>query len=321
MKNTFNHPIIKRIRELIPPNVNLAEYLINELSVSRQSAYRKIKGEIPFSFDQIAALSQKLGFSMDEIAGEENSSYSLFRLYKNAHTTPEETFVHMLEQYHKALIKRISNTDSGIVIIMNRIYFLSGFFFENLFRFYFYKWVHSTSDVPLDYRFADVTLSPEIVSLCKKINELLPRVSNNTYIVDPDAFYNSLTEIQYYHRRGLIDEKELSEIKDDLIVMIDNTEKLIRKGMYTETGTTFEYYISALPIESNGVYLYYNKSRESHLWVYPTNYLYSNDACACDMHQNWINSLKKYCTLTTLSNEKLQSDYFKNQREFLNKML
>lgn len=99
------------------------------------------------------------------------------------------------------------------------------------------------------------------------------------------------------------------------------TEKIIRKGMYMNTGSTFDYYISLLPIESNSVYFWCNDIHESHFWIYPANYVYSDDKYACTVHKNWINSQKKFSILMTSSNEKLQSDYFKSQRKCLEEML
>lgn len=320
METNLNHLVIDRIQNLISPNLKLPEYLADILGISLQSAYRKIKGETPFNFDQVALLSEKLGFSMDELAELKNDDYSLFKLLKNPLHIPEEIFYSMLDRYYKTLVQRSQNTNSGIVLTMNKLFFLFGIPFENLFRFYYYKWMHLTSDVALDYSFSDVVLPQKIVDQYNKIHKYLPRVSNNTYILDPNILHNSLVDIQYYYRRKLIKKNELSAIKEELNLMIDLTEKIVRKGIYLETGSTFDYYISSLPIETNSVYFWCNDVHESHFWTYPANYVYSSDEYAADIHKSWINSIKKFCTLTTLSNEELQSDYFRSQRKCLEEM-
>lgn len=321
MNTNLNHLIIDKLQGIIPPNVKLPEFLANILGISLQSAYRKIKGETPFSFDQVTLLSQALNFSVDEIMELRNDNYSSFKLSKNPMLIPEKTFCNMLERYYEILIQRHNNKNSGIVMTMNRLFFLFGIPFRNLFRFFYYKWVHHTTDVTFDFSLSDVKLPHRVIDLCNKIEEYLPQVSNNTYILDPNILYNSLVDIQYYYRRKLIRNDEISDIKGELKAMIDMTEKIIRKGMYMNTGSTFDYYISLLPIESNSVYFWCNDIHESHFWIYPANYVYSDDKYACTVHKNWINSQKKFSILMTSSNEKLQSDYFKSQRKCLEEML
>lgn len=321
MNMNLNYLVINKVQSLITPNLKLPEFLADTLNISLQSTYRKIKGETSFNFEQVALLSQKLGFSMDEIIELENNVYSLFKLLKNPFTIPEDTFYNMLERYLNILILRSENKNSGIFMTMNRIFFLSGIPFKTLFRFYYYKWIHLTTDAPLDYRFSDAILPKRITALCNKIEEYLPLVSNNIYIIDPNVLSNSLVDIQYYYRRGLINDKEISAIKGELEGMVDMTENIVRKGMFLNTGSTYNYYISSLPIESNSVYFWCNDIQESHFWIYPANYVFSSEQYACSMHKNWINSLKKYSILTTMSNEELQSDYFKGQRKCLDEML
>ena len=321
MQTNSNNLLIDKIKDLLPPHIKLPEFLVNTLGISRQSAYRKINGEMTFSFEQVSLLSRELGFSMDEIAGLQNEDLSLFGLSKNIPPTPQVTFENMLERYYEILVKRYKNKNSGVIVAMNRLPFLLAIPYKNLFRFFYYKWTHRISDVSLDYNFSEVVLPQKIIDLCSRIEKYLPLVDNNTYIIDPNVFYNSLVEIQYYYRRKLIDEEGLSAIKDDLSAMIDMTEKVIRKGKHPEITTRFDYYLSKLPIENNSFYIWYNDTRESYFWIYPADYVSSKDPYACSIHQNWLESLKKFCALASQSNEELQSEYFRKHRQCLDEML
>ena len=320
MSDNLNVLIVKTLQNLLPVNIKLPEYLMESLDISKQSAYRKIKGEIPFSFDQIAKLSSELNFSIDEIVGSDNNKYSLYRLQK-ANSDPEKIFRQMLDRYLAALMIQYERKDSGIIQTMNRISFLSGIYFDNLFRFFYYRWRHQMSEVPLDYYFADVALPAETILLCTRIKEYLPIVNNNTYIFDYDTFKNTLIEIQYYHKRKLVNNEELSLIKKELHELINYTEVVIRNGKLPYSDAKFYYYISSVPIETNSVFFWYDGIEESHFLIYSANYIDSSNTYACELHKKWLASLKKYSVFTTNSNEELQSSYCKKLREYTEKLL
>lgn len=321
MPQDLNSFLIKKIQNTIAPNIKLAEFLVHELSISKQSAYRRIKGEIPFSFEQVSKLSLKLQFSMDEIVGSHNNDYSMFRLHTPAVINPEKLFLNMLEKYYELLQRQYRAKNSGTILIMNRIYYTSGIFFDYLFKFFYYKWMHQISDVPLDYNFSQVILPQEMMEILSKIKKFQSLVNNNTYIIDPNALSNSLSEIQYYYKRGLINEEEIQHIRNEIRTIIDITEDIVRKGILPETGSSFYYYISQLPIDANNLYFWYDDNIRSYFFVNQISTLNSNNQYACSLHKKWIDSLKKYSTLITHSNEMLQSQYFINQRKCLEEML
>jgi hypothetical protein len=63
---------ITNVISKFPSRIKPRDYLMAKLSISRESAYRRIKGTVPFSFDEILQISQDLGFSLDEIAGKKD---------------------------------------------------------------------------------------------------------------------------------------------------------------------------------------------------------------------------------------------------------
>ncbi len=46
---------------------------MNVLSLGKGAAYRRLSGEVPFSFEDVARISRKFGISLDKIVGESNS--------------------------------------------------------------------------------------------------------------------------------------------------------------------------------------------------------------------------------------------------------
>jgi hypothetical protein len=51
-----------KILDSIPKNIKPIEYLIKILDISKESAYRRLRGEIPFTFEEMSKLSLDLDF-------------------------------------------------------------------------------------------------------------------------------------------------------------------------------------------------------------------------------------------------------------------
>ena len=83
MKNGILNELISTMKERIPQDMNLANTLADILCMGKEAVYRRLRGEVSFTIDEVALLSQKLGISIDQIVGSQdrkstrlNSSHS-----------------------------------------------------------------------------------------------------------------------------------------------------------------------------------------------------------------------------------------------------
>lgn len=67
MKNYIVNELIAAMKERIPRGINLANYLTDALCMcmGKEAVYRRLRGEVAFTFDEIAMISCKLGISID----------------------------------------------------------------------------------------------------------------------------------------------------------------------------------------------------------------------------------------------------------------
>lgn len=61
--------LVEMLRERLPAGENLAGMITEILCIGREAVYRRLRGEVPFSFTEMAAVSRHLGLSLDQIAG------------------------------------------------------------------------------------------------------------------------------------------------------------------------------------------------------------------------------------------------------------
>lgn len=80
MKNGILNELISTMRERIPQDMNLANTLADILCMGKEAVYRRLRGEVSFTIDEVALLSQKLGISIDQIVGSHVSNKVTFDL-------------------------------------------------------------------------------------------------------------------------------------------------------------------------------------------------------------------------------------------------
>lgn len=61
MQNELNTSLIEAVKEKLPLKENLANLLIDTLYIGKEAIYRRLRGEVPFTLEEAALISRKLG--------------------------------------------------------------------------------------------------------------------------------------------------------------------------------------------------------------------------------------------------------------------
>src|SRR5688572_24973127 len=61
---------LEQVKKRLPPNVSFADEMAEILKISRDSAYRRIRGETVLSLDEAKLLCNQFGVSLDLLLGE-----------------------------------------------------------------------------------------------------------------------------------------------------------------------------------------------------------------------------------------------------------
>ena len=69
MQNELNTSLIEAVKEKLPLKENLANLLIDTLYIGKEAIYRRLRGEVPFTLEEAALISRKLGVSLDNVIG------------------------------------------------------------------------------------------------------------------------------------------------------------------------------------------------------------------------------------------------------------
>ena len=316
-----NELIINKIQEEIPSHIKLVNYLMNELSIGKESAYRRIRNQIPFSVDEIIKLSNNLGFSIDEIFGLNKEKRVYIDIKGSTFQNPVDTFINLLTTYREYVKVLQKSEGAEAITATNQVQFFLIMDSEYLFKFFYYKWIHQIHEVTPNLKLSEITIPDEVISLKNEIRYGLRQLKgiNAIYIWDQNIFFNTVKEIRYYYKRKLISENELNLIRDDFNKVINDLEELARKGT-DDANNRFYFYLSILNLESNCAH--YSKGNISQVYfsLYSILPMHIEDPNVCFMVKRWLDSLKKYSTLITQCNEFVQVKFFNKQREYLNEI-
>ncbi|MDR3059906.1 MAG: hypothetical protein LBU84_17435 [Prevotella sp.] len=315
MDNKLKEILIKKILDNIPTNVKPVNYLTDILDMGKESVYRRLNGQISFTLAEIVKLSTELNFSLNEIHSEYDNNLAVFEFYKDRLNGPEQSFYTLLQSFYDRMITVYGADQSHTDMAINRLLGSLALQYDYLYKFVYYKWIHQFDKVPLNYYYRDLELSSDMISMVKKGTYYQQRLSK-TIILDENTLYNTIQEIKYYRDRELIDDEEALLIKGDLIKLLGNLEFVLNTGK-NHVGTSWEIYLCSIDVCSNATCLNYDGQVSSSFWLHSDGAINTSDHQIYNLQMEWIDSLKKYSTLITKSNQKMQADFLNRQYKLL----
>ena len=318
MDNKLKEILTKRILENISSNVKPVNYLTDVLDLGRESVYRRLNGQIDFSLDEILKLSTELNFSLDDIHCEYDNYRAIFNLFRERSAPAEVSFNNMLHAFCNRMAEVYNSERSHTGLALNRL--LGTFYLhsEHLLKFIYYKWIHQFDEVSLNYYYCDLEVPEETINMAHRAAFYQQRL-DKSIIADENILSNTIQEIKYYQDRGVINDYEISLIKGELQNMLDNFQMILSTGQ-SSTGAKWNVYLSSIDINSNSSYLQYDDNESVSFWIHSDSAFETTDKQMCVMQREWIESLKKYSTLITLSNQKMQADFLNQQYNHLDKL-
>ena len=311
--------IIAAIREKLPKGKNLTAYLSNKLTLGRESVYRRLRGEINFTFDEIAVLSQDLGISVDNIIGVKQSENALFNIHMLQDSDYFDIYATKMAKYGQMFreMSKQKNTKARMAINTVPYFFIIGY--QNLSRFRTYKWVHQNQKIGSHDTFSEYQLPEKIIETHKSFYEDVQTVPEFTLIMDDNVFWSATKDIEYFMKRGLLTKDDVSTLQAELHEMVNMLEQISTEGV-TQSGAKASIYISAVDIEASYMHIESNDTQFSQVRIFSISAIDSYNRGLCKIQKEWIESLKKYSVLISKSGEMQRFEYLNKQREYIDKI-
>ena len=316
MKNQTKDNLIATIRKNIPEEANLTTYLSDRLNISRESAYRRIRGGINFTFEEVAVLSQDLGFSLDNVIGTKQDENALFNIHMLQNIDYLDIYMNKMLEYGKLFREKSEQMETKARISINTIPYFFHISHETLSRFRIYKWLYQNQKITPNDKFSSFVLPKKILDAHQTFFKDIQSVRNVTVIMDNNVFWSVVREIDYFYKRGLLSDEDLAVLKMELHTIANWIEQVATNGV-CPNGAKIDMYVSAVDLEASYLHFEYGDSQFSQVRIYSISAIDSFNQRLCRIQKGWIESLKKYSTLISESGEMQRFEYLREQREYI----
>ena len=241
----------QQIKALLPPNLSVVDEIANVLDISTDSAYRRIRGEKPISFDDLQKLSTQYQISVDQALNVKSNSF----IFSGSLGFQPNDFCtrylnNMLQQFEAMCSYELNH----IYILSNDIAPFVYFQFPELsaLTFFYYQKSILHFEAFKELKFSVNNLDPDLVKLGKKVQKLFNQIPS-TEIWSYETINSILRHISFYSDTGVFNSKEdIACIFDKLDELVTHIEK------QAELGLKFNY--GELPSENAAPFMLYNNN-------------------------------------------------------------
>ncbi len=324
MSDTINEKLIASIKQYIPKNKTVAGVLMELLSLGKESTYRRIRSEIPFTVDEVVKISNRFGISIDDVIADSGvvttkwltlnlKKFYQLESYIQQHSENLVEFINVFK-----IMQACPNASLRCACNAMPHTFLAEY--RNLYRFWHYKWNYLMRGSRPDFVFSDMVIPDELIELERRTMNESRKIPRTTCILSRDIFKDIVDDICFFYSQELISAVELQKLKSELLDLIQETEMMTETGCY-QSGAEIMVYLSKLVIDSCYYHFEYDEGYYCLQRTFHIDKIGFSNNKFCRKQKDWIDLLKRTSILLTQNGDRQRFDFFKNQRDLVKNLM
>lgn len=292
----YNKSLIHAIEEKLNGKHSLSFFLADILCIGEGSAYRRIRGEVPFTFEEAIILSKQLNISLDEIINN-TERIKHFRVCLANYNNPQEADYEILQKYVYIINGAKDDPHSRMMVLTNSLPQAIYLQYKKMFAFFLFKWgLYNTPSPPK--AFHEIIIPDRMQDIFKKSLSAQMQFNTTEYIFDKDIFLSLINEIKYFASIGLIKTQDVKNLRKEMHEILCYIENIAVSGKYENKKAAY-IYISETRLKE----CYRSIKIKEHFISIMDTYLL-NEAAATDQKSyekinNWIYAKRQQSTLIT----------------------
>lgn len=311
----------QHIKSSLAAHLSLVDEVADLLNISNDSAYRRIRGEKPLSFDEIKTLCAHYKVSLDQLFHLNNDSF-LF----NGPLASKENF--SFEKYLEYVLKQANYFNS----FEHREFYHLGkdFFIFHLFGFHeltifkMFFWMKSILQYPFEGKEMVVmqSMRESIFKVTEKMIDAFQKFPS-IEIWHDDSINATLRQIDYYRQSKIFPSEEYAlTIYKELLEMLNHIEKQAEAGYKFPVGgkpsaasAPYKFYYNEFILGDNCMMAVLNNAKMVYVNHSVLNIITTRDQVFTDyIYQHFQNIMRK-STLISDVGEKERAKFFHYLRE------
>jgi hypothetical protein len=304
------------VNKKYPKNTQLINALIEILSLEREAIYRRLRREVNFTAHEIVTIASAWNISLDEITGI-NLGRIAFQMKIMNYLDPSDEDANFLRYIIQSIENLKHYPSTEFMDICNKLprQLVAGY--DNLNKFYLFKWVYQYSNAKEAIPFSQINVSEEKLKITNEYYNAIKQVPNSNFIFDCKIFEYLINDIRYFHSIYLITEEEKRQIKKDLLAMIDYLLDVANKGYYPETKNKVNLFISQLKVDTGYSYTFTPEVNICYVHVFEKFEIYSFHSEMVKNFISWMQLKKRTSIQISEVDEKNRIEFFTTQKRLI----
>ncbi len=310
---SFQTTFIEVLKTKLPKHISLVDELSELLSISKDSAYRRLRDETPLTLDEAVQIS--LHFDISPAALLEQATELIPFKYNKLYG--ESGSFKLYIQQMTALISAVNKAGGEIIYAAEDIPIFHHFRYPKLACFKIFYWSKSVLDLEAfnGKKFDDSMIHPEIMEAAEELHKVYCK-SKSTEIWAYESINSTLRQIEYYASSYQFNSKEEAlNIVEELSDLIAHIEKQAEQGnkLFDQGGSEQNYKLfdSEVLIGNNTILIKGLPKPVIFISHNTFNSLSTRDKAFYEETSHWMDNLLKRSTQISGASEKFRFRFFK----------
>lgn len=306
----------EQIKNSIPNNYTLVDFVADKLNVSQDSAYRRIRGDKLLDLEETALLCQLCNVSFDSSINI-NTNSIIFK-YNQLNMEEYDVYLNYIKNMSQGIGRLLRSSDKKIYFTAVDIPIFHFLKFKELTSFKLFAWSNSSSGVRKN--FSSFVEYVDNHALLPYYNEILVNYTNvpSVEIWTYNTIDNILRLINFYYETGYFENSKIPLLLcDQLIELIKNLESWAENQSKNSVNasSTFNLYVSEIDLDNSFMLMECDGVKSCMLKLFTINSITSFNENFCEETKKWIDTTITRSIPISGASEKEKFRFFQNMKQ------
>lgn len=314
----YDKALLEAVKTKLPPHVNPVWFLMDVLSIGKEAAYRRLRGEVSLTLKEAILISKELGILLNEVMNIGSGKRYHYHIYPIDFETPGQDDYKLLEAYLDNVRQGADDPWSQMAISTNTFPQQLYLRYKSIVKFAMFKWIYLCGERrPKAYH--EVKIEERMLQIFRDSRDVHHQIRSTYYIFDKLLCQSLIQDLRYFTSIGLLHAEDANVIRGEAHKLLNYMEQIAHAGQY-ENGNEVQMYVSDIYFNKS----YYNlRAGQYHVSVIEScvlNSLASTDKDCYLKMNDWIHSRRRLSTLISGSGEPHRVVFFNELRQQLDRL-
>ena len=313
--NSIQVTFLELIKNKIDANTNLVDDLAEKLNVSRDSAYRRLRGETPLTFDEIGILGNAYEISIDQLLNIDSTQVTFY----NRNISNEDLD---FTEYNKSVLTNLTTLNQfklkELIFTSRDLPPFHYYQFPELTKFKMFFWQKSIVNNPefRKQKYVGDLISKELMGITTSIWEKYMIIPSKEIWSD-ETINKTLWQLDYYFEAGFVKKNIAIKILEEFREMVLHIKaeaaqgkKYFYKRPDTGIENSFELYYNEISSNENTIFFIMDDVKVVYITYNALNTLHTTDKEFCEKIYKHVTNVVQKGTLISSTSEKLRNKIF-----------